>query len=235
LFILNKRIYTGGRTIGLELDSMPLKRFLKLPLEEQERVLSVAKKQFAVHGYDAMSLNLLLKELDISKGQFYYWFEDKADLFLSIIGQYCNFITMKLEEHGAAPSIEDYWVHLRQGRLIQEHCWKELDCIEIGVMIGEQMPSNHPLAEGLGAKAAPLDRYWLNQLKQGQEWALVRTDLSLEILLKLLNNVSDSFYGIMLGASGASPTPTEIQALHTILGSTLRGLLESPQRVNVDD
>ena len=63
----------------------------------------------------------------------------------------------------------------------------------------------------------------------------MRTDLSLEILLKLLNNVSDSFYGIMLGASGASPTPTEIQALHTILGSTLRGLLESPQRVNVDD
>ena len=133
---------------------MPLKRFLKLPLEEQERVLSVAKKQFAVHGYDAMSLNLLLKELDISKGQFYYWFEDKGDLFLSIIGQYCNFITMKLEEHGAAPSIEDYWVHLRQGRLIQEQCWKELDCIEIGVMIGEQMPVKSPIGRRIGSESS---------------------------------------------------------------------------------
>ena len=214
---------------------MPLKRFLKLPWEEQERVLGVAKKQFAVHGYDAMSLNLLLKELDISKGQFYYWFEDKADLFLSIIGQYCNFIAMKLEEHGAAPSKEDYWVHLRQGRLIQEQGWKELDCIEIGVMIGEQMLPNHPLAEGLAAKATPLDRYWLDQLNQGQEWGLIRTDLSVEILLKLLSDVSDSFYGIMLGASGVSPTPTEVQVMHTILGPTLRGLLEAPSDGKKDD
>lgn len=214
---------------------MALNRFHKLPLEEQERVLGVAKKQFAVHGYDAMSLNLLLKELDISKGQFYYWFEDKADLFLSIIGQYCNFIAMRLEEHGAAASKEDYWVHLRQGRLIQEECWTELDCIEIGVMIGEQMPSNHPLSSGLAEKSGPLDRYWLVQLKQGQEWGLVRMDLSLEILLKLLSDVCDSFYAIMLGVSGVSPTPTEVQVMHTILGSTLRGLLERPKEANESD
>ena len=142
---------------------------------------------------------------------------------------------MKLEEHGAAPSKENYWVHLRQGRLIQEQGWKELDCIEIGVMIGEQMLPNHPLAEGLAAKAAPLDRYWLDQLNQGQEWGLIRTDLSVEILLKLLSDVSDSFYGIMLGASGVSPTPTEVQVMHTILGPTLRGLLEAPSDAKKDD
>ena len=64
---------------------MPLNRFLNLPNEEKERVLGISKTQFATNGYDATSLNLLLKELKISKGQFYYWFEDKADLFFTIM------------------------------------------------------------------------------------------------------------------------------------------------------
>jgi len=60
---------------------MPLNRFLNLPNEEKERVLGISKVQFAINGYDATSLNLLLKELGISKGQFYYWFEDKLICF----------------------------------------------------------------------------------------------------------------------------------------------------------
>jgi AcrR family transcriptional regulator len=214
---------------------MPLNRFLKLPEEEQERVLGVAKKQFALHGYDAMSLNLLLKELEISKGQFYYWFEDKADLFLSIIGQYYKFIIMRLEEHGVAPTKEDYWVHLRQGRLIQERCWVEFDPdVEIGTMLANQM-RYHPLSAELETKAVHVNQYWLNQFKQGQEWGLVRTDLSLELLLQLVSNVLDSFYGIMFGACGVPTTPNEAQVLHSILGSALRGLLENPQGASAED
>ena len=64
---------------------MALQRFLNLPKEEKDKVLGIAKKQFAQYGYDQMSLNFFLKELGISKGQFYYWFEDKADLFFTVM------------------------------------------------------------------------------------------------------------------------------------------------------
>ena len=104
-------------------DFMPLQRFLNLSQEEQDRVYNVSKKQFAEHGYDAMSLNLLLKELEISKGQFYYWFEDKADLFLSILDQGIASLVSILEHHGSPPRPKDYWAHFRSGRLLVATYW----------------------------------------------------------------------------------------------------------------
>ena len=79
---------------------MPLNRFLNLPNEDKERVLQIAKKQFSTYGFDAMSLNLLLKELDISKGQFYYWFEDKADLFFTVLNEGIDALQKRLNDHG---------------------------------------------------------------------------------------------------------------------------------------
>ena len=102
---------------------MPLNRFLNLPEEEKDRVLKISKLQFSTHGYDSMSLNLLLKEIDISKGQFYYWFEDKADLFFTIIQEGLDALNLRLLEHGQPTSKTGYWTHMRQIRLISEQFW----------------------------------------------------------------------------------------------------------------
>ena len=214
---------------------MPLNRFLNLPEEEKNRVLKISKLQFSTHGYDSMSLNLLLKEIEISKGQFYYWFEDKADLFFSIIQEGLDALNLRLLEHGQPTSKTGYWAHMRQIRLISEQLWEEKEFVEIGRMVSQQIPPNHPIQERLEKCCQPLQSHFLSCIQVGQEWGLVRTDLSASMLLTLTEGVSDTFYELMLDSytTDAPPSPTN-QTLHDLLGRTLRSLLQSTSDEKTD-
>ena len=206
---------------------MPLNRFLNLPIEEQARVLGISKNQFAPNGYDATSLNLLLRELEISKGQFYYWFEDKADLFFTVMQEGLDALRLRLDEHGQPPSATGYWDHMRESRLIIERFWAENDFVEIGQMVSQQIPLNHPIYERLVVCSTPLQSHFTEGLRLGQEWGLVRTDLSIEILLSLTDGVGDAFYGPMLKTyTKGKPPSEETLLLHDLLGRTLRLILQ---------
>ena len=205
---------------------MPLNRFLNLPNEEKERVLGISKVQFAINGYDATSLNLLLKELGISKGQFYYWFEDKADLFFTVMQEGLDALRLRLNEHGHPTSATDYWGHMRESRLITERFWYDNGFVEIGQMVSQQIPPNHPIYERLVVCSAPLQSHFREDLRLGQKWGLVRTDLSIEILQDLTDGVSDAFYQPMLQTYTKGKPPTvESLLLHDLLGRTLRLIL----------
>jgi AcrR family transcriptional regulator len=207
---------------------MPLNRFLNLPHEDKERVLQIAKKQFSHHGYDAMSLNLLLKELDISKGQFYYWFEDKADLFFTVLKQGIDALQQRLNDHGMPKSKSKYWEHMRNSRLISEMLWKEKDFLEIGQIIYRQIPQNHPLYERLQECGAPLREHFCDGIQLGQTWGFVRTDLSASALYDLTDGLSDVFYSKILNTYDKDSAPfAQAVTLHELLGKTLRFVLTS--------
>lgn len=207
---------------------MPLNRFLNLPHEDKERVLQIAKKQFSHHGYDAMSLNLLLKELNISKGQFYYWFEDKADLFFTVLKQGIDALQQRLNDHGMPKSKSKYWEHMRNSRLISEMLWKEKDFVEIGQIIYRQIPQNHPLYERLQECGAPLREHFCDGIQLGQTWGFVRTDLSASALYDLTDGLSDVFYSKILNTYDKDSAPfAQAVTLHELLGKTLRFVLTS--------
>src|SRR5262252_8141148 len=67
---------------------MPFSRFAKMPNEKRERLLTIAAQEFAAHGFEGASLNRILEEAQIGKSSAYYYFEDKADLFCTVI-YYC--------------------------------------------------------------------------------------------------------------------------------------------------
>ena len=87
---------------------------------------------------------------------------------------------------------------MSESRLIIERFWAENDFVEIGKMVSQQIPLNHPIYERLVVCSTPLQSHFTEGLRLGQEWGLVRTDLSLEILLSLTDGVGDAFYGPML-------------------------------------
>src|SRR5690349_17958115 len=64
---------------------MPRDRFLRLPREARERLLRLALAEFAEHGYEGASLNEILAAAGISKGSYYYYFDDKEDLFAAAL------------------------------------------------------------------------------------------------------------------------------------------------------
>ena len=64
---------------------MPLARYKNLAVERKEAILRAAAHEFAEKGYERASLNRMIKEAGLSKGTFYYYFEDKADLFVTVL------------------------------------------------------------------------------------------------------------------------------------------------------
>lgn len=54
--------------------------------EHSEALLEAALAEFAEHGYEQASINRILAKAGMSKGQFYYHFKNKEDLYFALIG-----------------------------------------------------------------------------------------------------------------------------------------------------
>lgn len=70
----------------------------------ENELIEAALDEFSVHSYQNASLNKIIKNAGISKGKFYYHFEDKKALYLFIIriagGAQAEFIDKRMEEEG---------------------------------------------------------------------------------------------------------------------------------------
>jgi hypothetical protein len=97
------------------------------------------------------------------------------------------------------------------------------------LMIREHIPRNHPMFERLEVCAKPVEDHWKNRLKLGQDWGLVRSDLSVDTLFE-----RDRRRGrcLLRGPSfhdrWDSESNAEAGALHGMLGPVFRFLLQEP-------
>lgn len=57
----------------------------KKSFEKKEELIKASIKEFSEKGYDKASLNNILKEVGISKGAFYYHFNNKEDLYFYLL------------------------------------------------------------------------------------------------------------------------------------------------------
>lgn len=60
-------------------------RFGKLAPEQQQAILRAARDEFARRGFHDASLNRVIDDAGISKGSMYYYFDDKEDLFATVV------------------------------------------------------------------------------------------------------------------------------------------------------
>jgi len=59
--------------------------FEKLPLQQQERILSACLEEFADKGYTRASTNAIVEKADIAKGTLFYFFGSKKKLFFYLL------------------------------------------------------------------------------------------------------------------------------------------------------
>lgn len=64
---------------------MSRKRLENLDPERQRVLFEAAAEEFAAKGFDAASLNRILEKSGMSKSSLYYYFDDKADLFTTLM------------------------------------------------------------------------------------------------------------------------------------------------------
>lgn len=96
-------VYTIGRLV------MATKRFDNLEPERRDAILAIARREFIAHGYEKASLNTIIADAGISKGSLYYYFEDKADLFMTVFADMYHGLTREVQDGGLGEFTDDFW------------------------------------------------------------------------------------------------------------------------------
>ena len=171
---------------------MPRPRFSKLPAKKRERILEAAAKEFAANGYDGASLNQILNQAGISKGAAYYYFDDKADLYVTTILHYMQELMSETLSDPAHFTAANFWDELTAIYRHQFTSYAERPWV-FGVVKAGGSLSIETLAQGPLAELWQQAEFLLVQLLQrGRELGVIRTDLPEELLLSLVIAVDDA-------------------------------------------
>ncbi len=160
-------------------------RFDNLDPDKQQRLFEAAADEFADHGFEGASLNRIIDRAGMSKGSLYYYFNDKSDLFSTVVEKAtANLVRLvggfTLEELTA----ESFWPQFegairRSADYMQRNEWF--------VRLGR---SFYRLRGGRGRKATERLFDWIGHwtarvLERGQQLGVVRADLPLDYLVDM--------------------------------------------------
>ena len=70
-------------------------KFLYLEIEKKKKIIDAAKIEFANHRYEDASINQIIKNIQMPRGSFYLYFENKQDLYLYILKTYIQSFKIK--------------------------------------------------------------------------------------------------------------------------------------------
>src|SRR5262245_29970747 len=160
-------------------------RFDKLDETKRAAMLRAAAEEFAERGFEGASYNQIIAKTGLSKGSLYYYFEDKQDLYLTVL---TDALERCLRSIGALPPVrtaKEFWREVEQ---LQARCIR--------------FYQNEPTAAGLirslvralalGETSLPLlelrqaTTQWMAELvERGQELGAVRKDLPQELLVSV--------------------------------------------------
>lgn len=176
---------------------MPFPRFDKLAQEKRERILDIAAQEFAVYGFEDASINRILERAQMSKGAAYYYFEDKADLFATVV-RYCieHLQLINQEVDSASLTATTFWstfADLHRQPLLRsfERPWL-FGALRAAGQLSPATLEREPLA----ALANQIKAWAMTFVKQGQLVGVIRTDMSDELLfawLHALDSASDQW------------------------------------------
>jgi AcrR family transcriptional regulator len=172
---------------------MPRPRFDRLQPERRTALLEAAAQEFGRHGYADASLNQILERAGLSKGVAYYYFDDKEDLFFTVVQYYMDAVDLgyfsTLPETVTA---ETFWpslaeVYRRAFVRSREIPWA------FGVWRAAGDLWRHDAATP--RLAAFIDQWMqlsVRLFKRGQELGLIRADLPDDLLHSWIRAVDDA-------------------------------------------
>jgi AcrR family transcriptional regulator len=171
---------------------MPRRAFEKLEREKREKILAAAAEEFARLGFHDASLNGIIERAGLSKGAMYYYFEDKADLYQTVLTDRFGGLLQTRIQLPDAQKPEAYWAAF-DGMIEQSLRLYREDPIVAGlyrsfltlVRRGEDAEALRPLMKW----AADITR---ELVQRGQAVGAVRTDLPTDLLVEMLRGMDDA-------------------------------------------
>lgn len=163
---------------------MSRRRLENLDPERRQRLFDSAAEEFGAHGYDAASLNRILEKSGMSKSSLYYYFDDKADLFTTVVERSIAFLFK--EVGGLDPewlTAQTYWseleaVYRRLIGVVNQNAWY----VKLGrIFYRLRDDSKEGAPTGRTFQAASR---WIGKIiLRGQALGVVRTDLPDSLLV----------------------------------------------------
>lgn len=168
-------------------------RFENLEPDRQHKLMESAAEEFSAKGYDAASLNRILERSGMSKSSLYYYFDDKADLFTTLVQRSMAVLFRKVGAFDVdALTVETYWseceaLYSRCIDIVSGDAWY----IRLGRMFYRLRGSGKPGAST--DRMFDVARGWLDALlARGQALGVVRTDMPRPLLTDCAMGVGEA-------------------------------------------
>jgi AcrR family transcriptional regulator len=206
---------------------MPRPRFQRAPIEKQEAILDAATREFATYGYDEASVNRILLSAGFSKGLFYYYFDDKADLAIAVIERQAAQYLSSLSTIHTPSTPEEFWQELARAFELHVREVRSSPIMADALLRLASALSRHPelLRQLKGSIVTEATARITTLWKRGQEVGAVRTDLPIAAILEVLQDTKITLIRVLLPADRA-PTSEETERFARVHLDLIRRIAE---------
>lgn len=203
---------------------MVRERFENLDPDKQQQLYEAAADEFSENGFEGASLNRIIDRAGMSKGSLYYYFNDKSDLYSSLMERATTML-VKLVGGFALEDLtaENFWpsfegtVRRSVGYLQRNEWFVRLSRSFYRMRGGRSHKATKRFFDWIGG--------WTGKvLARGQELGVVRTDLPMEFLVELTLAVGETgdrwileHWTEMSSAERESTVVAELDAFHRLL------------------
>ena len=161
--------------------------FSKIPQEKRQRILDSAVTEFAEHGFEGANINKIAQNAGVSVGSLYKYFNNKEDLFLTVVHLGVETTKTVLEE--IMRSEGDLFSRIEKIiKAIQVHTRNN---IHMTILYNEMATENHSdlvwkIVSDMEGTTAGL---YSAIVKEAQEAGTVRNDIDARLLAFFLDNL----------------------------------------------
>jgi AcrR family transcriptional regulator len=163
---------------------VPRPRFDKLDPERQEALLEAAMRELAARGPESASLNKILADVGLSKGVAYYYFDDRQDLFATVVSRVVDRAVRTVGGVGPIDSAESFWRELRG---LEERVLRFLRDHPTVVALEKRFVASPSAmsAPKVRSKYNAFRLWFAEILRRGQQVGAIRKDVPLDLLVTL--------------------------------------------------
>ncbi len=199
---------------------MPRARFDRLPPERRDDLLRAAGDEFAEHGFEHASVARILVAAGASKGGLYYWFEDKADLFVTVAIDQLAPLGSAVGKPGPVGSVERYWSAIAS-MFARGRRWLADNERELGLLRAViRAHGSGELSAHWPRLSAPMHEIATEIVLQGQAVGAVREDLPIDLLISLALGIGESadlYFAERVDDLDPEEVAAGVEALHDVL------------------
>lgn len=171
---------------------------------KRQKLIQAAIEEFNEYGLDGASYNRIIERSGLSKGTVYYYFDNKDALLSTVMEEIGNRILEAVPDRELPKTREEYWENLWDYRQ------REFDFFAANPSLGHILllsldgrETEVLNGEGLNPPLARLVQRQKDLIHRGQELGLVREDMDLGFIFRLIKSMDRAmcihFFGREVG------------------------------------